>query len=149
MLGIASLASYPPMGKRELYSLFATHGTPGPQPRCNLSGASRVVPPRRPDAVYREASVTEHPMLLSSPPPYPELMRMAGIRGRVLLEAIVDTVGRVEPSSIRILASPSPGFDEPTRRWAASARFRPARLEGRAVRVLVNLPIDFATTSGG
>ncbi len=88
-------------------------------------------------------------MLLSSPPPYPEVMRMAGIRGRVLLEAIVDTVGRVEPSSIRILASPSPGFDEPTRRWAASARFRPARLEGRAVRVLVNLPIDFATTSGG
>lgn len=137
MLGIASLASYPPMGKRELYSLFATHGTPGREPRCNLSGASRVVPPGTVGGTVVKQD-RDRPTLLGT-----------GAMAVVLHEAIVDTVGRVEPSSIRILASPSPGFDEPTRRWAASARFRPARLDGRAVRVLVNLPIDFATTSGG
>jgi len=105
--------------------------------------------PPPPNAVYTDASVTEHPALLSSPPAYPQVMNMAGIRGRVVLQAIVDTAGRVEAGSIRILASPNPGFDQPTRQWAASARFRPARLDGRAVRVLVNLPIDFTTAAGG
>ena len=97
--------------------------------------------------LYSEATVEERPTLLT-PPVYPDVMRMAGIRGRVVVEAVVDSAGRVEPNSIKILKSPNPGFDEPTRQWAIKARFRPARLGGRAVRVLVNLPIDFQTTGG-
>lgn len=94
--------------------------------------------------VYTGASVEEAPALLSPPPAYPELLRRAGIAGRVLLQAIVDTAGRVEPKSVKILESPSPAFDLPIKRWALVARFRPARLGGRAVRVLVNLPVDFS-----
>jgi hypothetical protein len=48
-----------------------------------------------------------------------------------------------------ILKSPNPGFNLPTRRWALEARFRPARLQGRAVRVLVNLPFDFSMATSG
>lgn len=99
--------------------------------------------------VYASASVEETPALLSPPPAYPEMLRRAGIEGRVLLQAIVDTSGRLEPNSVKILKSSSAGFDLPTRRWALDARFRPARLQGRAVRVLVNLPFDFSMSTPG
>ncbi len=95
--------------------------------------------------VYAEGIVEERPSLLSAPPPaYPDLLRRAGVQGRVLLRAIVDTTGRVEPSSITIMKSPDPAFDEPTRRWVLKALFRPARLHGRAVRSYVSLPVDYS-----
>jgi len=95
--------------------------------------------------VYTASAVEEAPALLSPPPAYPELLRQAGIQGHLLLQGIVDTAGRIEPSSIKILKSPNPGFNLATKRWALEARFRPARLQGRAVRVLVNLPVEFTT----
>ena len=95
--------------------------------------------------VYAEALVEERPSLLSAPPPvYPPLLKQAGIQGRVILRAVVDTTGRVEPASVRIMKSPNPAFDQPTKDWVLKALFRPARLHGRGVRVfntvLVRLP---------
>ena len=101
--------------------------------------------------VYAEAIVEERPELLSAPPPvYPPLLRQAGIQGRVVLRAIVDTTGRVEPTSVRIVKSPSTGFEQPTKDWVMKALFRPARMHGRAVRVFINLPVDYSlkTSSG-
>jgi len=99
-------------------------------------------------AVYSEATVQEAPALLSGPPSYPAVLREAGVHGRVVIQAIVDTAGRLEPASVKIVTSADPAFNEPTLRWALKARFRPARLEGRPVRVLVNLPVDFAVPGG-
>jgi periplasmic protein TonB len=97
------------------------------------------------DQVFSEGAVEEPPKVLSAPPPpYPEMLRDAGIQGRVVLEVILDTAGHAEPSSIKILRSPSPGFDGPVTRWALKALFRPARLRGRAVRVLIQIPIDYS-----
>src|SRR2546425_12980916 len=48
--------------------------------------ANGVVPDDNP--VYVEAAVEQRPELLSGPPPYPELLRGAGIRGRVVGQAI-------------------------------------------------------------
>ena len=73
-------------------------------------------------------------------------MKQAGIQGRVILHAIVDTTGRVEPASVRIIKSPSPAFDQPTKDWVLKALFRPARLHGRGVLVLINLPVDYSLT---
>src|SRR2546427_12382877 len=65
-------------------------------------------------SVYSEAVVEERPALLSAPPaPYPTLLRRAGIQGRVVIGAIVDTLGRAEPGSIEIVDSPNPAFDTP------------------------------------
>ena len=95
--------------------------------------------------VYAAAIVDQPPALLSAPPPvYPDLLKQAGIQGRVVLQAVVDTTGRVEPGSIKLLRTPNRGFDEPTRQWVLKALFRPARLQGRLVRVLVNLPLDYS-----
>ena len=99
--------------------------------------------------VYAEALVDEKPSLLSAPPPaYPALLKQAGIQGRVLLRAIVDTTGRIEPASVRILRSPNPAFDQPTRDWLMKAQFRPARMHGQAVRTYINLPVDYSLTAG-
>ena len=98
--------------------------------------------------VYAEALVEERPALLSAPPPvYPPLLKQAGIQGRVILRAVIDTSGRVEPASIRIMQSPNPAFDEPTKEWVLKALFRPARLHGRGVRVFINLPVDYSLTA--
>jgi TonB family protein len=110
--------------------------------------ASGVAPPQ--DEVYTEAIVDEKPLLLSAPPPpYPALLSAAGIQGRVVLQAVVDTTGRLEPGSLKILETPNPGFNTPVKQWALKALFRPAMRQGRAVRVYVNLPLDYSAPRPG
>jgi protein TonB len=104
--------------------------------------ANGVVPTG--NEVFMEAIVEEKPSVLSAPPPpYPELLRQAGIKGRVLIQAVIDTTGRAELNSVKIIQSPNPGFDQPSRTWIQHALFRPARVHGRAVRVLVQVPLDY------
>jgi len=103
------------------------------------------------DVIYAESAVEEAPTLLSAAPlAYPELLRQAGIQGTVLLQAVVDTAGRVVPGSIRIVRTPHPGFEASAKQWVLSALFRPARIQGRPVRVLVNQPLQYsiARTAG-
>jgi len=96
------------------------------------------------DQVFMESVVEERPELLTRPPlQYPDLLRQAGVQGRVLVSAIIDTLGRAEPTSVKVVQSPNPGFDQPAKNMVLKSLFRPARVHGRAVRVLVNLPIDF------
>ena len=93
------------------------------------------------------AVVEEPPALLSAPRlPYPEPLRSAGITGRVVVQAVVDTTGRAEPASIVVIASANPGFDAAARSYVQSATFRPGRVHGRAVRIQVRVPIQFALT---
>ena len=97
--------------------------------------------------VYAESLVDVKPEVLSAPqPPYPELLRQARIGGRVLIEAIIDTSGRAERHSVRIVQSPDPAFDSGSRNWILNALFRPARVHGRAVRVLIQVPLDYRIT---
>lgn len=97
-----------------------------------------------PSGVFNEAVVEERPEVLSAPqPPYPEYLRQAGITGTVTLEGIIDTLGRAEPGSIKVMSTPNAGFNEAAVTTMRKALFRPARVRGRAVRVLIRLPIVF------
>jgi TonB family protein len=88
--------------------------------------------------------VQEPPVLLAAAvPDYPARLHAAGIEGDVVVEAVVDTSGRVERGTVRIVRSSAPGFEPPALQVIAGARFRPARQWGRAVRVLVRLPVAF------
>jgi len=99
--------------------------------------------------VFMEAIVEEKPSVLSGPiPVYPELLKQAQIQGRVVVQAVIDTLGRAELNSVKILQSPNPGFDQSARQYVLKALFRPARVHGRAVRVLINIPIDYKITPG-
>ena len=98
--------------------------------------------------VYAEALVDEKPTVLSGAPPlYPEILKQAGIQGRVLVQAVIDTNGRAEPSSVRIIQSPNPGFDQGSKNYMLHTLFRPARVRGHAVRVLIQLPLDYHLTA--
>ncbi len=97
-----------------------------------------------PGDVYAVEWVQEAPEMLAHPPVrYPELLRQAGIEGRVVVEAVIDTSGRVEPGSVRVAWSSNPLFDGPARDVVAASRFRPGRTNGRAVRVKVTVPVAF------
>lgn len=99
--------------------------------------------------VFMEAIVEEKPERLSGPQlNYPELLRQAGIQGRVIVQAIIDTLGRAEPPSIKVTQSPNPGFDGSAKNLVLKSLFRPARVHGHAVRVLIQIPIDFRITQG-
>ena len=96
------------------------------------------------DGVYSADLVQEAPELLSAPTPvYPPLLHQAGVQGRVMVAAVVDTLGRAESGSVRIVLSDNPGFDGAALATVRAARFRPARVYGRAVRVLVQVPVVF------
>ena len=98
-----------------------------------------------PGGVHLAAVVEEAPVLLSGPPlGYPEMLRQARIQGRVEVEAVIDASGRAEAGTIAVVRSPHPAFDEAARDFVRRALFRPGRMHGRAVRVLVRLPIAFA-----
>jgi TonB family protein len=97
-----------------------------------------------PGGFYVPTLVEEAPELLSGPPlAYPELVRRAGLQGRVEIEAIIDSTGRAEPGSIVVVRNPHLAFEAPARDFVRQALFRPGRVHGRAVRVLVRVPIDF------
>jgi protein TonB len=101
------------------------------------------------DQPYMEAVVEERPEVVAGSciaPRYPEILRQAGIEGRVLIEFVIDTLGRAERGSLRVVNSQHQLFESPAREAVLSCRFRPGRISGRAVRVRVQQPINFQIT---
>jgi len=86
-------------------------------------------------------------LLAGRAPLYPELLRVAGIAGRVVVEAVIDTLGHAG-AALRVVESSHHGFDAPALDYVRRAVFRPGRVHGRPVRVLVRLPVDFRLTAG-
>ncbi len=105
----------------------------------NGEGAGRAA-----DQVYSESTVDERAEIVSAPPlEYPPALRHAGLQGRVTVQAVIDTLGRAEPASVKIVARPNTAFDESARAYVLHAMFRPARVKGRAVRVLITVPLNY------
>ena len=89
------------------------------------------------------------PEILSGPlPSYPEPLRQAGVAGRVVLEAIVDTAGRVRRDSIVVVSGTNPEFVAAARRALLATLFRPAFVAGRAVRMRIRIPFEFTIRNG-
>lgn len=72
---------------------------------------------------------------------YPRRLRATGVEGSVTLAFIIGMDGRVEMRSVRVVATEHPDLTEPTLRALALMRFRPAQVNGKAVRVRANLPV--------
>jgi len=88
--------------------------------------------------------VEELPVLLSFPAPrYPELLRQAGVEGRVTVGLVLDTLGRAEPASVRILSSTHRLFEPAAAQVVLGSTYSPGRLNGRAVRVRIQVPVAF------
>jgi protein TonB len=121
---------------------FAGLGSGSARPwRSDTTAAHAVV---RPEEVYAAEVLEERPVRIGGPAPlYPELLRRARIEGHVTVECVVDTAGRTEPGSVKIVASTHPLLEQPVRDAAAAWLFQPGRMDGRAVRVRVRVPLNF------
>jgi len=73
----------------------------------------------------------------SAAPPYPPAMLEKKIEGSVGVQYVVDTTGRADPGSIIVLSSTHEDFAQSVRTTLPIMRFRPALMNGRKVRQLV------------
>lgn len=88
------------------------------------------------------------PQRLWSPPlDYPTDLMLEGIEGEVLLEAVVDSTGRVERETIRVLAASRPGFRSSAIEMLAQTRFHPARRGNAPIAAVVQVPVKFELAS--
>jgi periplasmic protein TonB len=101
----------------------------------------------RPDAIYEATTVLEGfapAVLLAQPAPkYPAVLHSAGLSGTVMVEFVVDTIGKVEPVSIRLVESTHRGFDDAARAAVLGATFQPAHLGPHSVRQLTRQRVRF------
>lgn len=115
----------------------------------------RALPPARAVEAGRAVQEIEEPKTVTevdtparfaiamAPPHYPDSLLGSRLSGRVVVEAVVDTLGRVEAGSVEVLVSSHQLFTTAVRDALASARFLPAILSGRKVRQVVQLPFAF------
>jgi protein TonB len=85
-------------------------------------------------------------LVLQPAPRYPAALEAVGIEGQVMVEFVIDTLGRVQPHSIRIMATTHPDFAAAARAAVAGAIFRPAHLSAHPVRQLTRQSIRFVTS---
>jgi TonB family protein len=74
---------------------------------------------------------------------YPDSLREAGVEGRVVVAGVVETDGSVDPASVAVVTSTHAGFEEVATDWLAQGTFSPGAIDGRSVRVRVEVPIEF------
>jgi len=74
---------------------------------------------------------------------YPPLLRDAGITGQVQMKFVVNAQGRVEATSVSVVNASHDQFGEASTKVVEKMRFRPAKVGGRAVPVLVQIPISW------
>lgn len=77
-------------------------------------------------------------------PRYPDMLRSANIEGEVVAQFVVDTTGRAEMSSFKVIKSSHDLFVSSVRSALQQMRFFPAEVGGRKVRQLVQMPFVFS-----
>lgn len=102
------------------------------------------------EGTYDMSSVQELPQLQNASESqrvlqrnYPPLLRDAGVAGTVQIRMRVNEDGRVDASSIEVVESSHEAFGDAAKRVAERMRFRPAKVDGRAVKVMVVITITF------
>ena len=83
------------------------------------------------------------PLAGNPKPEYPSVLQSGRVEGEVLAQFVVDTTGRVDMSSFRAIQATNDLFVQSVRRALAEWKFRPAEVEGRKVRQLVQMPLTF------
>jgi len=122
-----------------------------PNPPDSVLRPARPAPRTTPDGPYEMTAVEEMPVAINGPEllrelrlSYPPPLRDAGVTGIVNVRFLVLQDGRVAPGSATIIESTHERFNEPVLRKLPILHFRPARVNGRPVRVWVVQPIHFS-----
>jgi protein TonB len=76
-------------------------------------------------------------------PKYPSLLESSRVEGSVLVQFVVDTLGRAEMSTFAVLQSSNELFARSLQEALPRWRFYPAEAGGRKVKQIVQLPLRF------
>jgi protein TonB len=82
----------------------------------------------------------------SAVPRYPEILKSAGVEGEVLASFVVDTTGKAEAGSFKVLHATHELFASAVRSALPNMLFLPAEVGGKKVKQLVQQPFVFAIT---
>jgi protein TonB len=84
----------------------------------------------------------------NSAPRYPDALRAAGVEGEVLAQFVVDTTGRADMSSFKVLKETHAMFTTAVKAALPNMKYYPAEVGGRRVKQLVQMPFQFNLTKG-
>jgi TonB family protein len=110
-------------------------------PRVSLDALVRAV------QVYTADQVDQRAMLDPSKHvevEYPPALFAEHIPGQVIAEFVVDPTGHIELDTFGVVSSTNRLFSEAVRHAIEEMLYKPAQVEGRAVRQLVHQPFKFA-----
>jgi protein TonB len=82
----------------------------------------------------------------NSAPRYPDMLRSANVEGEVLAQFVVDTTGRADMSTFKILKSTHDLFTNAVKSALPNMKFYPAEVGGKHVKQLVQMPFQFNLT---
>ena len=102
----------------------------------------------REDNTYFEFQV-EKPVMQapgSPTPAYPDILRQAGVEGEALVSFVVDTTGRADVASFKVIRTTHELFATAVKNALPRMRFIPAEVGDKKVRQLVQQPFSFAIT---
>ncbi|MEK7401630.1 MAG: energy transducer TonB [Gemmatimonadota bacterium] len=77
---------------------------------------------------------------------YPDMLRSANVEGEVLVQFVVDTMGRADLTTFKVLKTSHDLFTNAVRSALGQMRFYPAEIGGRKVKQLVQQPFNFTLT---
>jgi protein TonB len=88
------------------------------------------------------AEGTEPPVPVRTvPPKFPEEMRRSGSAGLVTVNCLIDEKGNV--TETKVVKASNDAFAEPALEALKKWKFKPAKKEGAAVAIRVNIPVQF------
>ena len=82
-------------------------------------------------------------VLRSDNPRFPEALRARGQNGRIVVQFVVDTLGRAEMSEFKVVDATDAQLADAVRAVLPRFRFTPGEAGGHKVRTMVALPFDF------
>jgi TonB family protein len=105
------------------------------------------IPAQGGDRIYLELDV-QKPVTVAYylQPIYPRELRKDNVEGEVVVEFVVDTTGRAEMDTFKVLRSSNWAFTQSARAAVMGMRFHPAELLGHKVRQRVRQPFTFSLT---
>lgn len=128
---------------------FSGRGVAGGIARAVLTSQVPDGPPS-PDRPYYDSQVERLAVQQGGcMPRFPMMLSQAGIEGTVTAQFVVDTSGRAELGSFKVLTSQHELFDKAVRSALRCMRYLPAEISGRKVKQLVQQPFAFVLARRG
>jgi TonB family protein len=156
---IDAMTAHPPKHPRRRAMLSAAAGVVAIALACSMP-APDMVAPRAADPLAKplaagdvlfdfqvEKPVSANPA--NMPPRYPEQLRAANIGGSVIGKFVVDTTGHADMRTFEVIKSDHEQFTVAVREALPDMRFNPARVGGRVVKQLVQMPFTFSLVGSG